>query len=552
MRKILSLCLSLFAFSCFAQEGELPEEQIIIQKDRKIVLPEVSKPAIKVVNTLKPLPKISQKYNFREYGIILPMIDSKIQPPVYRPVPEELVKEGFARIAAGNYGSTEMDLWYNSGRKKDFAYSLALHHLASANGPVANSGFSNNALQANGIYFTPSFTLDGSLRYNRDRYNFYGYDQEKFTLRNADSTRQLFQSVWFRMNLTNRSKEKDRLFWKAGMSLGNLSDRFKASESEVLMDADGRYRISDSSSILLFTDFSLLKRTDSSAQNRVLWRLQPAYRFGFKGFSIDAGFQFSFVSEPVLQKTGGFNETSSVHIHPRLNIEIALADEKLRAFAAVSGGINPRSLRNQVEQNPFLMPDVYLRHENQLLDIGFGLKGALKGMLQYHSKVSFEKLSQQAFFRNVDSVNREKFAIVYDSATTRRFTWETEAVYDPGKGRRAGIRFSYFGYQLSSLPEAWHLPRTQASAFGSISLSDNLSLSAEFFYLGGIKAWNPRTLATEKLSGIADLNVKGEYRFKKNFSGFLALHNILNNKNPRFLYYPGQGFRLMLGATAFF
>jgi|GEM_PF-1105975 len=552
LKSLLPLGLIFLSLQVFAQEGELPEEQILIQKDRKIVLPELGKPQEKVLNTLKPLPRVAQKYSYREFGLVLPLIDPKIQAPAFRPEKDIEAKQGYLRLGAGNYASTALDAWYNSGRSKDFAYGLNLHHLASANGPVANSGFSNNLLGLNASYFTPSFTLNGQLQYKRDRYNFYGYDQERFNKRNSDTTRQVFNSVWFRMDLTKRIKEKDNFSWNAGLGLGNIADRFKASESEVLLDFNGNYRLGDSASIRLFSDFSLLKRSDSSSQNRALWRLQPQYHFGFRGFQLDAGLQVSFASEPVLQKNGSFKENSAFHIHPRLNAELALAEEKLQAFAGIGGGINRRSLRNHAEQNPFLMADVYLRHENQLFDIFFGMKGQMKGMFQYHSRVSFEKLGQQAFYLNADSVSREKFRIVYDSASTRRFSWETEAVYDPGKGNRAGLRFVYYGYNTSSLKEAWHLPSTVLTLFGSVPASDDLILSGEFFLMGGIKGQNPVNLKTESLPVMADLNLKAEYRFKKKFSAFLAVNNLLNNKNPRFLFYPAQGLRIMLGGSVIF
>jgi len=552
LKNLLPLCMIFLSLQVFAQEGELPEEQILIQKDRKIVLPELSKPQEKVLNTLKPLPKVAQKYSYKEFGIILPLIDPKIQAPAFRPEKEADVKQGYLRLGAGNYGSTALDAWYNSGRSKDFSYGINLHHLASANGPVDNSGFSNNALGLNASYFTPSFTLNGNLQYKRDRYNFYGYDQERFKKRSSDSTRQVFHSVWFKMDLINRQKEKDKLSWNAGLGLGNISDQFKASESEVLLDFNGRYQLGDSSSIRLFSDFSLLKRSDSSSQNRALWRIQPTYHFGFQGFRIDAGIQLSVSSEPVLEKNGNFKDAGAFHVHPRLNMELALAEEKLLAFAGVSGGMNRKSLRSHVEQNPFLMSNVYLRHENQLLDVFFGLKGQMKGYLQYHSRVSFEKLDQQAFYLNADSVSREKFRIVYDSSSTRRFSWETEAVYDPGKGSRAGLRFVYFGYKTAALKEAWHLPSTVFSAFGSLALAENLSLSGEFYLMGGLKALNPVNLTTEKLPAMADLNLKGEYHFKNRYSAFMSVNNLLNNKNPRYLYYPSQGLRIMLGGSVIF
>ena len=70
--------------------------------------------------------------------------------------------------------------------------------------------------------------------------------------------------------------------------------------------------------------------------------------------------------------------------------------------------------------------------------------------------------------------------------------------------------------------------------------------------MDGIRALNPTSLEPENLKALADLNVKGEYFFKKRFSAFISLHNLLNNRNERFLYYPTQGFRVMLGASAFF
>jgi hypothetical protein len=540
------------AAPAIAQEGELPEEQILIQKERKIVLPEMQKPQEKVINTLKPLPKVTQAYNYREFGLSLPLIDPKIQSPVFNPGMESLVNQGFLRVGFGNYGSTSIDGWYNSGRKKDFAYGVNLHHLASANGPVSNSGFSNNAINLNGMYFTPGFTLDGNLRYRRDRYNFFGYNQERYTTRPADSTRQLFNNLWFQLNLQSKAKDKEKLVWRGGLGLGNLADAYKAAETEVLLDAEGRYRLSDSSSITLFTDFSLMKRSDSSAQNRALWRLHPSYHFAIDNFRMDAGFLMALRSEPELQKNGNFSAGSGFHLFPKLKLEYDILDEKLKVFAGVSGGVNRKSLRSHLEVNPFLMPDVYLRHENQLLDLQLGLKGSWNGVFYYSSRFSYEKLNQQAFYANSDSIQREKFRIVYDSATTRRFTLETEAIYDPGKGSRAGVRFSYFGYQLNSLKAAWHLPRTQLLVFGALPLAENLGLSTEFFLLGGIRALNPVSSSTEILSPIADLNIKGEYRIKKRYSAFLSAQNILNNKNPRYLFYPNQGFRILIGGSVIF
>lgn len=552
VKKVLSIVLFLLPVALFAQEGELQDELITIVKNKNIVFPEVQKPQEKALIKLKDLPKVKQKYSYREFGLNLPLLDPKINPPQLKQEKEAPVNQGFARAALGNYGSTLLDLYYNSGRSKDYAWGGYLRHRASANGPVKNSGFSNNDFGAYGTYFTPSFTLGGDLMYSRDRYNFYGYDQERFANRDTDSTRQIFQKVLFRMDLANAKKGK-ALDYQAGLTVGNLSDRFQASESEIGFDLGLRYKIADSSMIGFTTDLSLLKRSDSSAINRSLWRLNPYYRFAYKGFRIRVGAQLASASEPELNSTGdGFGKNvSSFHFYPTLNLEQDLLQGKITAFAGVQGGMNKVSLRNTLETVPILAPNVYLRHENQKFQLLAGVKGNWQGQLSYRSQLSFEKLEQQAFFLN-HPLERERLVVVYDSNATNRFTWETEFAYDGGEGNRAGLRYRLIRYGMGTLEEPWHLPNSVLTVFGATRASDKILLSGEIYYMGGLRGLNPETAETEKLKGLADVNLKGEYFFKKRFSAFLSVHNLLNNKNERFLYYPTQGLRIMVGASVTF
>jgi hypothetical protein len=120
----LFLLLALFSLPAFAQEGELPDEQIIIQKDKKITLPELAKPSEKVTLTLKPLPKIKQKYTYREFSLMLPLLEPKPAAPVLRPEAESPVGQGYVCAGGGNYGSTLFDGFYNSGRRKDYSMNF--------------------------------------------------------------------------------------------------------------------------------------------------------------------------------------------------------------------------------------------------------------------------------------------------------------------------------------------------------------------------------------------------------------------------------------------
>lgn len=551
LKKLRFILFFLLPVLANAQEGELPDERIIIQKDKKIVLPEVAKPAEKVTQTLKPLPKIKQKYSYKEFTISLPLIEPKLSAPVLKPEPELGVKQGYLRIGAGNYGTTLFDGYFNSGRKKDYSFGLYAKHLASANGPVKHSGFSNNELGANAKYFTNAFNLSGGLAFNRDRYNFYGFDRELSPNRGQDSTKQVLQSIWFQLNL-ERIKKNSPLTYNLGLGVGNISDRFKASESEVSIDFNGKYKIKDSSGIKLFSDITLAKRADNSNQNRSLIRFQPQYHFVWKGFQFDAGFQLASANEPELKanSTKGSNK-NSIHFFPQLRVEQLLVKNSLSIFAGLGGGMQKRTLRTNLNINPFLAPDVDLRFENQRYSLFLGLKGTSFGKFSYQSKILFENLKNQAFMVNEPGI-QERFVLVYDSGNTRRFTFETDAVYDLSQITKLGLRVSFFSYGLKTLEKPWHAPGSLISVFGRQWLNENLVLSSEFYYMGGIRALDPETTETESLKALADLNLKGEYFFKKLYSGFISVHNLLNNKNEPFLYYPTQGFRLMLGASASF
>ncbi len=551
MKNLLFFLLFICPLVIFAQEGELPDEQIIIQKDKKIILPEVAKPSEKVTLTLKPLPKVKQKYSYREFSLVLPLLDPKLNAPVLKPEIEKAVSQGYVRLGAGNYGSSLLDAFYNSGRRKDYSFGVYAKHLASANGPVSHSGFSNNELGASAKYFTNSFNLSGGLTYNRDRYNFYGYDREAYPSRGKDSTRQVLQSVWFQLNL-ERIKKNSPLTYNVGLGVGNISDRFKASESEVVIDFNGKYKIKDSSGIVLFSDVSLAKRTDNFNQNRSLFRIQPQYHFAWKGFQFDAGFQVALANESELTEEGKIGPSKgTAHFYPQLKVEQNVFQEKLSVFAGLGGGMQKRTLRTNLAVNPFLAPDVNLRFENQRYSLFLGVKGNLNGNLSYNSRILFENLKNQAFMINQPGL-QEKFDLVYDSSNTRRFSWETEGIYDLSEATKIGLRLAFFSYGLKSLDKPWHAPGSTISIFGRQAINEKVVLSSEFYYMGGIRALDPENLESKSLKALADLNLKGEYFFKKRFSGFVMIHNLLNNKNERFLHYPTQGFRLMIGASAHF
>ncbi|MDB4174544.1 TonB-dependent receptor, partial [Bacteroidia bacterium] len=54
---------------------------------------------------------------------------------------------------------------------------------------------------------------------------------------------------------------------------------------------------------------------------------------------------------------------------------------------------------------------------------------------------------------------------------------------------------------------------------------------------------------TATLDAINDLNLGIEYRYKKNISGFINVHNLLNQDYELWNNYQAQGFNVLAGVT---
>ena len=111
-----------------------------------------------------------------------------------------------------------------------------------------------------------------------------------------------------------------------------------------------------------------------------------------------------------------------------------------------------------------------------------------------------------------------------------------------------GIKADFYNYSLTTLPAAFHRPNFTANFFTKYNIGKNLLFNIDFYYISGIKARNS-SLEQQSISPIADLNLKGEYILKDNFSVFASLNNILSNKYQRYLNYSNRGFQAMLGFT---
>jgi len=531
----------LFSANLFAQGGEIEDVEFIIEKDRKIEMPEIIRNFEKNNTALKPAPAPKQTYSYKQYTMDISPVEPKLRLVQLKQDPLEKLYPGYVRGGLGNYGSTLFDVFINSKRTKDYAYGASFRHFASANGPVQNSGWSRNHLTGYGKYFLKKATLEGDFTYGRERYNFYGYDQERFKDRATDSVRQVFNTVAFRTRLTNNKLDSITIY-DAQLNFFNLADRYNAGEFEVQGLLNGSRKIDKTSSIELQSEISLSRYRDSSSISRNLFRIRPTYHFQASGFGIEAGFNFVYTNDTV---------GSKAHFYPILKAAYDFIPGKLNLYAGLGGDMEKQLLRTHLAANPFLGPNQRVFHTNRFLDLYVGAKATPISNLTVDASLQFANYRWLPFYMNA-GYDSSRLMIVYASGSSRVVRFNLSGLYQVSKEWQVGARMQLQSFSLDTLKRPYHTPTFQLAGFARASLSEKVLVYAELQYYNGMYARTIQSKSEKKLPGFANLNLKMEYLISDRFSAFVEVDNALNQKNPRFLYYPTRGILFLLGATASF
>ena len=122
---------------------------------------------------------------------------------------------------------------------------------------------------------------------------------------------------------------------------------------------------------------------------------------------------------------------------------------------------------------------------------------------------------------------------------------------------------NYYVYNLNEQAEAWNMPDWDANLSTSYKITEQLSVSADFYLIGTRKALIIEIPPSDELSNSVitplyksfnldtafDLNVRGNYQFTERFSVFAQLNNFGFQKYQRWFGYPVQSFNFLTGVS---
>jgi hypothetical protein len=551
-KKLLFLCC-LLSLSVVAQQqnkkkntttkssGEIENTEIVIEKNRKIELPEADRNFEKISETIrKPEPQ-AQQYDFQDFTFRLPGVMPRFQ--VLPPASEKpqtgsgnYVKGGF-----GNYTTTYGELFLNNTKNSSLNYGFYGKHLASATGSVRKKESASGSQKAEifGKYKNGDLQADVSLAYNRQAARFYGFTPSPLIDYDIDKLKHNYNLIDFKTSLKNRDLDS-LLGYQLGFSIASTSDNFAARELGFGGKAGVDYIVSENISTALSADMFFTNRQDTKGTlNRNYLKIKPEVRFVKNKLSADLG--LNIVSQ---NDTGSVLKSTNVYPSAHINY---LVSRYLNLFAGISGDMERNTLRKFASENLWLSPNFVLQNTDKPLDVSGGIKASLPSGLSIALKVNFEKYKNLYFFTNT-LADTSKFEVRYETTQSSVVHPQAEVSYQHKKFN-LGIKTDFYNYQLTTLQEPFHRPKLSLTSSARYYFTDNLLFSVEFYYLGGLKAQNPADGKPASLKSIADFNIKAEYFILEKLSAFLELNNVLSQNYQRYLNYQVRGIQALAGVS---
>lgn len=518
--------------------GEIEDAKVIIEKDRKIELPK----APRNFEPAPPLPGDNTqdsdfRYNFRDITMQVPAADPQIRVFTIKEDPLDKLYANYVKLGIGNYLSPYAELFTNTKRNERFSAGLHAKHLSSVYGPVdrRNSGTGENAVSVFGKHFGDAVTLNGGIKYQRNKYYFYGYDPSAEVDR--DTIRQAFNIVSVNAGIRDNFSDSDISFSLEG-DFKYLSDRFDARELQANLAFELDYLLSEELTATIRADLLASEYRNERSINRNLFRIAPSFAYNMEPLAIEGGFN-------VVYDNDSLPNHQNLKLFPFIKAAYSLTGD-IQLYGSVSGDVKEQTLMSFVSENPWLMPDVGLLHTIQPLELAGGVRGALFRDMAFDAGFSVGDYKNMHYFVN-DAADTTKFAIIYDTRGTTLFNLYGELGYSASQVFRAGLRGDYFGYDTRSVDEAWHKPKYKLTASGFYNIYDKIAVTADAYFMGGIKAQRPGGQESVNLDPIVDINMKLDYLFSDRFAAFLSFNNLLAENYSRYLNYPSQGLLVMGG-----
>ncbi|MEN9959490.1 MAG: hypothetical protein RLZZ474_1734 [Bacteroidota bacterium] len=561
---VLMLGVSTGLFAQDKKEGNIQNDDIILEKERKIVLqPQISRnfePLTEIENTQKGR---KMKYEFfdRKWDATN---NTLLTTSVIGPREgDELVSsfgpkfKNLVKVGAGNYGHTLLNGHFGFTPKENQFQGVYINHDANRRGPVSMGNSSRNENEAK-VYsktFTGNYFLDGQISFKRTENNYYGRPEAAFAVPFIKDLEIAYNKFNYSGSISN-SKKDVKWDYIATSGLTYLTNNYTSKEWIWDSKLQGILRVTDNFSAYLTGEMNMSENTFAFVNNRrELYRVKPTFLYKNNRLAVTGGLN-------IVNEKDASISLNKTRLFPLLKVDFKPTDF-LHVFVGLGGETYFNSYNQYTSENNWLAPRIApsLRNTTQSSNIYGGIKGSNERNLDFELKFGYAEYNNLAMYLNSTS-DPSHFEMIYANTKVEKsakvFNMSGQVNYQTFDKVLSILKYDFNTYQdiaydqadLSTIDKPIHRPMMNLSFTNSITFKDKIIVSPDLFYISGLYSFEKSlTPKAEQLDDIIDLNLKVNYLITKKFNISVSANNLLGKNYQRYLNYTSQGLNYTVGVA---
>ncbi len=444
------------------------------------------------------------------------------------------IKAGF-----GNYTTPYVKAGLSFGDGNKILVNL-FGSFISSKGTIKNQEYAQFEGRATASYFTKQFEIYGSATVRQQNYFLYGYDHNLYDYKKA-TIKQHLQDISIRAGIRNINTNKYRVNYNPNIELSLFSNINKLNETTLIVNAPVEKKFGES--------FTLKIEARADITNYFTKGFIPVnYSFSNNVVQVSPSIQYS---TPALNINGGIIPTwdnGKFVWLPNVYADFKLKQNVFMFQAGWVGRYIKNTYKNLTGINPYLTPVASQTNTKEVEFYG-GIKGSLGKHFNFNAKAGLVTYNDLPFFINNNAAlpGDNKSFIISNERKVNNFRIHGDLSYINQDKFTATAGVTFNGYTgMKTNARAWNTLPVEVNGSLRWWAFKQLMLKADFYMFGGGYYLGTGNVSNTFKPG-ADLSAGAEFRISKQFSAWLDVNNIFNNKYERWHNYQVYGLNLLGG-----
>lgn len=511
--------------------------------------------SINITSSYKPVLRNAVKINFsgsqlmadtsttvKAYNIPAQNLFYAYQPVSLKPLALEhdslaaLGGRNYIKAGFGNYSTPFVKAGLGFGDGRSYLVNFFGSYISSK-GKIKHQDYARFEAKAAGSLFLKSNEVYAAATMSRHDNFLYGYDHTIYDYSKSD-VKQHFQDISVKAGIRNTAETGFRINYNPSAEISIFSNIGKLNETTFVLDVPVEKRIGDNFTIRLAAKADLTNYytkgyiPDNYNFNNSVVQVSPAVIYNSGLLKINAGIIPTW-------------SNSKFEYIPDVYAEFQLKEKIFMIQAGWVGKYVKNTFRNLSAVNPYLATLTSQTNTRETEFYG-GIKASLGSHFNVSAKAGLVRYNDLPFFLNDTATDSKAFVLSFEPTVNNfRVHGDLSYIVQDKFSAAAGVTFN--GYTgMNANARAWNTVPMEINGSVRWWLMKQALVKADFYMFAGGNYLAKGNQGFNFKPG-ADLSIGAEFRITKQFTAWLDVNNVLNNKYERWHRYEVYGLNLVGG-----